>query len=382
MLALDFGAARVRLAEARAVVDVLADQDALVPGQAHGDAGEGVGRGQAPVVLAAQGRALLAGQGAAQAGVGGEDQDPALVEAELLGEAVDGDDHFGREDAALGRGQADAVVVGGLDDRRALVERDVLRQAVGQAAAERGRVHQDATRGVDGGVVVGRADLPPEFPGVEPAIGLAQGVEFLGEGFQHVPGALRRDRGVVLAAPAPVAVDVVAAHRGLQVVDGGARQAHETLRALQLLQGAADVVRQVDGEAGVAARGALAGRLGLDQGDPVVGPVRRQPPRRRQAREAGADHDPVGADVAVERGAGLARREHPAPAVGRVVARQDPDARHVQRPVRSRPDLPSRQDGSHRRSAPLPPRRSATSPWAARRSRAARPRESRPRGAR
>lgn len=112
----------VGAAEAGAVADVLADQDAAVRGQAHGHAGEGVGRGQAPVVLAAQRRALCVRQPPARAGVRGEDQQPAAVVAELPGEAVRGQDRLGREGAALRRGQADAVVVRQRGDRRALVE--------------------------------------------------------------------------------------------------------------------------------------------------------------------------------------------------------------------------------------------------------------------
>ena len=57
---------------------------------------------------------------------------------------------------------------------------------------------------------------------------------------------------VVLAAPCPVAVDAMALHAVLEMADPGARETHEALRALELGERAADVVRQVDGKAGIA----------------------------------------------------------------------------------------------------------------------------------
>src|SRR3546814_8409980 len=46
------GAVGGALPQGGAVVNVLADQDAVIAGEPHGDAGEGVGGGQAPVLAA------------------------------------------------------------------------------------------------------------------------------------------------------------------------------------------------------------------------------------------------------------------------------------------------------------------------------------------
>ena len=77
----------------------------------------------------------------------------------------------------------------------------------------------------------------------------------------------------------------------------------------------------------------------LDQRDTLVRTVLRKAPRRREPRPSRAQNDPVGADVAFERRPWRARRQHAAPAVGVVVARQDSDGRgrgHAASPRRSR----------------------------------------------
>ena len=85
----EFGALSIALAEVGFEVDILADQDPVVLGQPHRNAGKGIGGCQAPIVHTAQGLTLGRCQPPRETGIGGEDQELALKEAELLGEAVD-----------------------------------------------------------------------------------------------------------------------------------------------------------------------------------------------------------------------------------------------------------------------------------------------------
>src|SRR6185312_14793579 len=102
----------------------------------------------------------------------------------------------------------------------------------------------------------------------------------------------------------------------------------EAVRTLELRQRAADIVREVDGEAGVAGRGILADLMRLEQDDAVLRPVLRQPARRRQPGIAGAHDGPIGPLLAVQRRLRRSRWQDAVPPIGGVIGRQDGDVGH------------------------------------------------------
>ncbi|MOA47484.1 hypothetical protein D3C78_1701220 [compost metagenome] len=80
---------------------------------------------------------------------------------------------------------------------------------------------------------------------------------------------------------------------------------------------------QVDHEARVASGGAEADPPGVDEHDRGVRLQFRQPARRGQAGEAGAEHHPVGLHGAAQRRTGGRRRQGFVPAAATVVLRQE-----------------------------------------------------------
>ena len=166
--------------------------------------------------------------------------------------------------------------------------------------------------------MIGRAELSFELGGIEPAVGLAERLQRAREGRQDLLAPEVRDGGVVLATMGVAAVDSVLRHARVEIIDRRAAEADVFLRARELLELAADIVRQVDGEARVAPGRALARLVRLQQDDVVVRPVLGEPARRGETGEARAHHQPVGADVALERRRRRARRQDAAPAVGGV----------------------------------------------------------------
>src|SRR5690606_8525550 len=103
--------ARIRLAERRAEMHVLPHQYAPVRGEAHGDAGKGIGGRQPPWRDFANGLVFVVGKLAAQAGMGGEVEELSPEKTELLAKAIDRQDHDRRLNAALCRRDVDALAV-------------------------------------------------------------------------------------------------------------------------------------------------------------------------------------------------------------------------------------------------------------------------------
>jgi hypothetical protein len=109
---------------------------------------------------------------------------------------------------------------------------------------------------------------------------------------------------------------------GFVVVDRRARQRHVAVGAVEFVLVAAGHVRQVDGEAGVAAGGVLADCTGFEQQDAVVRSILGQPARRSEADVAATNHDPVAAVRPGQRRFRRSRRQNAAPAVAVVVDRK------------------------------------------------------------
>ena len=114
------------------------------------------------------------------------------------------------------------------------------------------------------------------------------------------------------------AVDPVLRHARVEMVDRRPAEADVAVGARELTELAADIVRQVDGEAGIAPGRAFANLVRVQQHDVVVGPVLGQPARRGEAGEARAHYQPIGAHVALERRRRRTRRQDAAPPVGGV----------------------------------------------------------------
>ena len=304
----------------------------MIPGVAHGDGSERVGRRDSPLLLASQGVPFRLGQLPRQARVGRERQHPVPVVPEIRREGVHAEDHPVCADAAVRGVQADAAGRVEGRDRRVLVQRDVVRQAVRQTADERCRVQQAATRRIDGRLEMGGSERPVEVGLVHPGEGFPQVLEFPGERLEELPDAPVRDRCLVFSRLAPVTPDAVLFDLLLVVPDGRPGQRHVPVRPLQFVLVAAGDVGQVDGESRVAPGSVLPRLAGLHQHDGVTGTVCGQAAGRRQPGVAGADHHPVGARLPGKRRPRRSGGQDPAPAVGGVVVRQEADFLHHSSP--------------------------------------------------
>ncbi|MNC24152.1 hypothetical protein D3C75_721960 [compost metagenome] len=275
------------------VAEAVADQQAVVDGAAHGGA-ERVGRDHAPVGFAAQARLLFLGQRAGDAAVGEHRQHAALEEAEAHAEGVGGEHQLVGGDRTVGMTQHYLVAVVDLGDGRAFIQRNVGRQAVGQAFDQRRRLQQGGAGGEQALAVEMRADVLGQVAAFDHFVGLAELVQAAAVGIQHGDAAVFDGR-LVLAAVAELALDVVALDQLLEVGLATQVELEDGLGDVDVADVVlgADVVRQVDGKAGVAPGGAKADLLGLDQHDLVVREVRCQLPCGSQAGETGADHHPA-----------------------------------------------------------------------------------------
>ena len=175
---------------------------------------------------------------------------------------------------------------------------------------------------MDALAVVAGADLRRERGGVEIAVRRAEPVEGASEAVEVAP-ALVLDRGVVFAALAPLAVDAMAPDQVPQGRDGEIVEPHLGPIARQgpAMAGGREGVGQVDDEARVPARGAIADPLGIDQGDLPLRQVLGEPARGRQAGETGAEDHMVEALRAGQRRG--RRRQAEVPAAGIVVVRKN-----------------------------------------------------------
>ncbi len=84
-------------------------------------------------------------------------------------------------------------------------------------------------------MIVGQTGLALHLLAVEPAQRFAEGIELGSERLENFLRPPRRDRGVVFAAPRPVALDPVSGDLLLQITDGRSAKSYMTLRALQFL---------------------------------------------------------------------------------------------------------------------------------------------------
>ena len=185
-----------------------------------------------------------------------------------------------------------------------LVELDVLREGVREAAHEGHRVHERPARGVDRAREVLRAKLPGEAGSLDPLEGLAEPRERVGEGVEVLRDAAIGDRRLVLPLLAPIAVDPVGLDLLLQMHDRRSGEPHVAERTFVLVRRTPDGVREVDREPRVPSRGPVRRGGRVDDDDPVRGAVLGQPARRGEAGPSGSDHDPVRGNVAGESGPG------------------------------------------------------------------------------
>lgn len=160
-------------------------------------------------------------------------------------------------------------------------------------------------------------------------VGLAEPIEAAPVGVEHSHAA-RLDGRLVLAAGLHLAVDGMALHLFAEQRLAGEieLQADPGCRYVADVVVGADVVGQVDGEAGVAPGGTEADFLGLDQDDLLVRKMQRQLARGGEAGEAGADHHPAGGAPAVVGRLRPPRRAEVVPAAGTVVGREVGYFRH------------------------------------------------------
>ena len=176
---------------------------------------------------------------------------------------------------------------------------------------------------LDARTVVARAQLGRQRRGVEFRIDRAQRIQRALKRVE-VAHALVLDGGVVFAALAPLAVDAVCAHEIAQGGDGEGVEAH---LAPALLRRAGvvrfgQIVRQVDDEAGVAPRGAVADPLGLDERDFAAGQALGQPAGGGEAGEPGPQHHDVEPLRAAHAHRRRRRRQDVIPAAGLIVVGQ------------------------------------------------------------
>ena len=261
---------------------------------------------------------LRLGKRPGQAAVGREGQESALEDRELGRIAVDREHHGLSVDGAAGGYRTHAVPLLDLHHRGVLVQRHVLGQRGGEALGEAGGVEEPPARRIERHRVIGGPERLAEFCGVEPAIGLAERFHRACEGLEDLRAPEVRDGGVILAAMGVAAVDPVLRHARVEMVDRRPAEADVAMGARELIERAADIVRQVDGEAGIAPGRAFANLVRVQQHDVVVGPVLGQPARRGEAGEPRAHHQPIGAHVALERRRRRTRRQDAAPPVGGV----------------------------------------------------------------
>ena len=240
-------------------------------------------------------RHLLVVQRSGHAGEGHHRQHAMLQEAELPGIDVGAQQQSGGAHLTLRRGGTPLSLESSqCHDRGMLVELDVSRQSLAESTHQGGGLHQRGIGRVDGPRVVAGAEDRRQLIALQAPVGI---VELLEQGLVVVEvlepplahGAL------VLAGSGPAALDAVAPHQGLQVVHRGAVERQHLLLVGQVVALEVALVGQVDDEAGIAPRGALADPQGLQQHDAIMRAQLGDAPGRGQAGEAGTDHQPIGA---------------------------------------------------------------------------------------
>ena len=289
-------------------------------------ADEAVGGGHPPVLRHAPGRLLGVGEGVAQARVRQHRQDPPLERPEAGREPVHGENALRRPNRPFGGRDPRAVRVLDGQRRGVLVEIDVPGEGVREPAHERDRIHQRSAGRVDGAREVVRSELLPEHGRLDPLERLAEPRQRFGEGLEVLRRPAFGHRGVVLPLLAPVAVDAVGLDLLLQMGDPRPGQTHVPERVPVLVRRSPAGMGEVDREPRIPPRRAVRGGGRVDNDDPVGGPVPGQPARRGEAGPAGADHQPVGADVSGEARVRGPRRQVGRPTVRAVILRKEVDA--------------------------------------------------------
>ncbi len=252
--------------------------------------------------------------------------------AERLEMTVDGEDQAACADAPVRRPHLGGLPGDDLDHRRVLVDLDLIGEARGDPAYQRGGLdHHGARRVAAAGIVV-RAGHVFEVLGAQVAIGLTERVEVPLESRQRLE-TVTVGGAVILAAGVEVRLQTIGLDRLAHGRDTGAVQGDLLAVGLEAagVTVGVQLVRQVDHEAGVAAGGPPADPLRFQQHDTLARAQGAEAVRRRQAGETAADDHPIGRDVLIEdswrRGLGQQR----IPAGGRCVARHSDGASRCHR---------------------------------------------------
>lgn len=307
---------------------VLPHQNAPVRGQAHGDAGKGVGGCQAPWGDFADGPVFLVGKPTAQAGMGCKVQELSSEKAELLAKSIDRQDHGRSLNTALCRRDVDALAVIDFGDSGVFIKRDVIRQAVGEATHQGSRVQKRSAIGEDGSLEMACPEPFGQSITFKPVEGLLEAFQLLDGGFKNFAHTLIGNRSVKLSILPPVAVDTMLVDLLFQMIDGGTRQCAVAVRLGQFLHRRADIMRQINGKACSPARSPFSDFLRIDQCNPITATVLGQTSCGCDARISGTEHDPVGLDIAFERRIWRANRQYLVPAIGVVVSGKDANRGH------------------------------------------------------
>ncbi|MNO86687.1 hypothetical protein D3C76_780950 [compost metagenome] len=307
----------------RVETEAVAHQDAVIVGTAQG-AAERVGRDHAPEFLATDAGLFGRGERAGQATVGEDRQHAVFQEAEVLTEVVVAQDQLICGDASGRVMQDDLLAIVDGSNHRVFIQRDVLRQAVGQAFDQCRGLDQHCARGVQRLAVERGTDVVLQFVAFNQLDFFTQGFEAATVGIEH-GDAFVLDGCLVFAGMAQVGVnDVVLLHQVAQ-------DALATLVEVQDIPGVglvadvvrcSDVMRHINQETGVTARGAEADLLCFNQDDFVLGEVQSELTCCRKASEATTNHDPRRLVITDQRRFWLTYAAGVEPARGRIVTRQ------------------------------------------------------------
>ena len=269
--------------EARGVVGAVADQDALIAGAAHRRAHRVLGE-QPPLPLAAQRRLLGGGERPGQAAEGEQREDPPAQEPSAGVQPLAARNRRSASTAppsVSSRKRCAPAAIAAVDrpHRRLLEQLDIGGQRGREAPRQGRRLHQHAAGEPDAGPVVRRAGDPGEARGVQPLIGLAQGLQ-PGPQVGQRGGTLarRRRRGATPSRPSRSRCHAL--DRRAQPLDAEAAEVAVPPAGRRLHAG--DEVGAVDHETRAAPRGPRARAIGVEHRDPPPG--RSSASRRAAAR--------------------------------------------------------------------------------------------------
>ncbi|MNJ48049.1 hypothetical protein D3C77_432300 [compost metagenome] len=299
----------------RRMSDMLADQNAVIPGVAKGGADDGVDRGQSPGRNVPQPGPLLGRQRLGQGGMGRQGGELAGKGGQLTRTAIDGKHGLARYHLAMGRGDANAARVVHPQCRAAFIQGHIVRQLVGQSPHQGGRIEQHGIGGIDGGVVEAGTEAGRERRPLQILIAFVQQIQLAGVLLEQAGGS-GLDGAVVFAALLPVAIDAIAADPVRQLGQSPFQQLPVVAGLGQLGVATADIVGQVDGEPRVAPGGVVPHHTRLQQHYAGLWLMLGQRMGKGQPGIARPYHHPVPLDHPLQRRTGKPLGQDGGPAIG------------------------------------------------------------------